>query len=297
MDKKIETTQNPDSQSDAQQNTSLQKINIWMIISIILITAIVAGGLVYFLLTSKKASTTSTQALPTPTTQFVGPTLLTASSSSPSSITSLDASWNKYTNYQLGLSLKVPKQMIEFHGLCSYNDKNGDHSYRPQEAAVPVKILEDKEMVYIAAEYNYELSGETKDDTGRTFYSKCDKVTNTVARLSDRENYHSSQWQIVVKEIENDTELEQFLKNRYGEGCSLGAKTVSKQSGVFDIEILGDGLSLGETKCPINYATKVLYYPNKKKVAAWDLGQACSFYYPTIETCLDTQISDSFTFE
>lgn len=295
MDKKVETEQNPSLQNKEQNinTTGASKTNIWMIISIILITTIVAGSVVYFLLTSKKGVT------PTNEPPKTSPTLSSEpkSSPSPSTITSVDASWNKYTNYQLGLSLKVPKQMMEPYGLCNYNDKNGDHSYRPQEAGIPVKIFEDKDIVYLAAEYNYELSGETKDDTGRTYYSKCDKVANTVTRLSDWENYHSPQWQIVVKNIENDNELEQFLKNRYGEGCSLGAKKPANQNSVFDIEIQGDGLDLGETKCPINYATKVLYYPNKKKVVAWDLGQACSFYYPTIDTCLDTEMSDSFMFE
>lgn len=293
MDKKVEIEQNSSSQNK-EQNINIAgagKTNIWMIISIIIITAIVAGSVVYFLLTSKKA------VVPTNEPPQTSPTISLEPVRPPSSITSLDSSWNKYTNYQLGLSLKIPKQMMEPYGLCNYNDKNGDHSYRPAESAVPVKIFEDKDIVYLAAQYNYELSGETKDDSGRTFYSKCDKTVNNVQRLSDWDNYHSPQWQIVVKKIENDNELEQFLKNRYGEGCSLGEKKPAIQNNVFDVTILGDGLDLGETKCPINYATKVKYYPTKKKVAAWDLGQACSFYYPAMENCLDMEMSDSFTFE
>lgn len=274
------------------------KTNLWMIISLILITAILAGGGVYFWLISqtKKETVPTQETKPTPTLQAEKPQTSTAPEVSPRFI-SLDANWNKYDDPIAGFSLKVPKLMIEPYASCKYVDTAGDHSYRPQEGSVPVKFFLDKGIVYLAAEYTYKLGGETKDASGRTYYSKCDKTPNTVAILADRENYHSPQWQIVIKTISSDAELEQFLKNRYGEGCKLGEKKPFVQEGVFDIQILGDGLDLSETKCPINYMTKVLYYPAGKKVAAWDIGQACGFAYPDFDNCKDTEMTDSFRFE
>lgn len=185
--------------------------------------------------------------------------------------------------------------MIDPYGQCLYSTSNGDHSYRPKEAAVPVKIFETTDNVYLAAEFTYKLTGETKEG-GKSYFAGCDKVENTALLVANRQNYFSPAWRIIIKKITSDAELTQFLKDRYGTGCSLGEKKASSQSGVFNIAIKGDGLDLSETKCPINYMTVVKYYPAKQKVAAWDIGQACSFYYPTVSTCLDTEMTDSFTF-
>lgn len=287
--------QQPDIQN--QPLPPSPKTNIWMIVSIVLITAIVVGTIVYFWQQAQQ----KTELLPGKTTETVSPPVTNESTSSALTssleITPLDANWNIYNNPVLGFSLKVPLLMIEPYASCKYVETGSDHSYRPQEGPVPVKIFDSEDTVYIASEYNYQLGGETKDASGRTYFSKCDKITNTMARLVDRANYHSPQWQIIIKTINSDNQLEQFLKNRYGEGCSLGEKKAFTQEGVFDIQIQGDGLDLAETKCPINYATKVLYYPAKQKVAAWDLGQACSFAYPSFEDCKDMEMTDSFRFE
>lgn len=301
-----------ENQQPITQNQPLSppppKSNLWMIISLVLITAVVVGGGVYFWLITqtKKAPTSSTQTQLTPTSQSEQPLTSTAPPiSQPAGadyplepkFISLDEAWNKYDDPIAGFSLKVPKLMIEPYASCKYVDTAGDHSYRPQEGPVPVKFFLDKGVVYLAAEYTYKLGGETKDASGRTYYSKCDKTPNSVIILADRENYHSPAWEISIKTINSDIELEQFLKNRYGEGCKLGEKKPFTQEGVFDIQILGDGLDLGETKCPINYMTKVLYYPAGKKVAAWNIGQACGFAYPDFDNCKDSEMTNSFRFE
>lgn len=274
------------------------KTNVWMVISLILLTIIIVGGAVYLWLTGRKTEIVvpPQEIKSTPTVQAEITQTSTISPVLPKFI-SLDETWNQYSDPVLGFTLKVPKMMIEPYASCKYVDTNGDHSYRPQEGALPVKFFSNDGMVYLASEYTYQLSGETADASGRTFFSKCDKTPNNVAILSDRENYHSPLWQIIVKTISSDPELEQFLKNRYGEGCKLGEKKAFSQEGVFDIQIEGDGLDLGETKCPINYMTKVLYSPTRKKVAAWDIGQACSFFYPNFDNCKDMEMVNSFRFE
>ncbi len=268
-----------------------------MIISIVLITAIITGGLVYFLLSSTKKSAENTGGTES---QSPLPSALASPSGSAAagpSLSSIDNTWNKYTNPTLGFSLKVLKNMIEPYGQCNYVNTSGDHSYRPRPTSVPVKIFETTDNVYIASEFFYKLTGETKEN-GKSFFSGCDKVTNTAVIVADRQNYFSPAWRIVIKNITNDAELTQFLKDRYGQGCSLGEKKPTSQSGVFNIVIKGDGKDLSETQCPINFATAVKYYPAKQKVAAWDLGQACTFTTdPNYQTCSDQEIADSFNFE
>ena len=149
--------------------------------------------------------------------------------------------------------------------------------------------------IFIVAGQNTPLSG---DECPKVYTSEgCDKATNSAAIIKDWQNYHSPQWTIVIKNIASDGELDKFLKERYGEGCSLGEKKATKQDGVFNISIKGDGLDMGETKCPLNFMTVVKYYPAKQKVVAWNIGQACNFYYPTAATCYDMEMTDSFIFE
>lgn len=198
----------------------------------------------------------------------------------PSEITMLDETWFNYTNYQLGFSINYPRTKIHFLGSCTWNEENGDRSYRPDPSHVPVQIFEDGDTVYITSEYQHELSGETREtdaDGGtRIFFSECLAVSNTLELLRDPE-YYQEMWEIVAREVHNDEELEGFLKDRYGSSCSLGDKVASEQNGVFDVRIQGDGKDLSETQCPLNFGTVVKYYPEGNKVIAWDTGQAYTF--------------------
>lgn len=303
MEQKNQPAQVPTIQN-VQPSTPPPKTNIWMIISIILITLILAGAGVF--LWSAKTNVGPSITLPTqtqlpttkPTQQLTKAVEQpTQTSLQKSELVSLGANWNKFTNHVLGFSLKVPKLMTEPYGQCVFSTANGDNSYRPKEAAVPVKIFEDKDTTYIAAEYVYVLGGETKNANNQSLFSKCDKTVNTVANLADTKNYHSPQWQIIVKTINNEAELNQFIKTRYGEGCSIMSQDPAAQSGVFKITVQGDGLDWSVSKCIINYMSEIRYYPAKNKVASWHIGQACNFAYPTFETCLDQEMTDSFKFE
>jgi hypothetical protein len=218
----------------------------------------------------------------------------------PSEITVVDDTWFNYTNYQLGFSIDYPRTKIHFHGTCTWNEENGDHSYRYEYALVPVKTFEDVDTVYITSEYQHELTGETKEtseDGGtRTFFSECQAISNSLELLRDQEHYQEM-WKIVVREVRNDEELDAFLKSRYGSGCSLGEKVSSNQDGVYDIKIQGDGNDWSESLCPLNYGTVVKYFPEGNKVIAWDTGQASTFAADAGNSVVhDQEMVDSFRF-
>lgn len=220
--------------------------------------------------------------------------------SRPSEISSLDDTWLKYTNYELGFSINFPRTMIHFLGSCKWNEENGDHSYRPEPSYVPVKIFEDVDTVFITSEYQHELSGETKETSAdggtRTFFSECEAVSNSLELLRDPD-YYQQKWEIVARDVHDDEELDAFLKDRYGSGCSLGEKVASGQEGVFDVTIQGDGKDLSESLCPLNYGTVVKYYPAGNQVIAWDIGQAVTFAGDTSYSVVyDQQMTDSFRF-
>ncbi len=217
----------------------------------------------------------------------------------PSEITTLDDTWSKYTNYQMGFSINFPRTMVHLFGSCTWNEE--EESYRPELSFVPVEIFEDDNTVYISSEYYHELTGEIKktDAEGgtRTFFSDCTAVENSPLLLDDPANSYQLKWKIVAAEVHDDQEVDSFIKTRYGAGCSLGEMISTGQEGVYDITIQGDGLDLSQSQCPINYQTVVKYYPAGNKLIAWDTGQSFTFAADlSYQVTHDQEMIDSFVF-
>jgi len=236
-----------------------------------------------------------TEPLPEPTPV---PTVVpTPSGPKPSEFLPLDDTWIQSTNYQLGCTIKVPKTMVHYYGSCKWSEEGGDHSYRPEPAIVPVKVFEDGNTVYIASEYYYELLGKTVED-GVSYFADCQAVTNNLALLQAPENFYQAKWTIVMQEIQDDAQLDAFIKTRYGAGCSLGEKTPwDLQEGVFDVGILDDDKPMETTECLINYATVLKYYPDGNRVISWHLGQAFTFPGDVeYSVVYDGEMVDSFRF-
>ncbi len=170
-----------------------------------------------------------------------------ATGRSDSEITSLDDTWNQYVNSRMGFSIRFPKMMMAQYGACRWSEEGNDHSYRPEATLVPVKVFEDANTVYIAAEYYYELADETCQD-GRCYYAECIKVMNTRALLQDPENIYQQMWKLEIQELQDDEELDAFIKSHYGVGCKLGEKESIEQQGVYEVRIEEEEES--EAECP-----------------------------------------------
>jgi hypothetical protein len=164
-----------------------------------------------------------------------------------------------------------------------------------------VNVYEGTDAVYIAGESLYALAGErteaTEDGGTRHFFEACNQMANSLELLRDPESFYQQMWKLVVEETRDEDDLESFIKARYGSGCSLGELLVSNQDGVYDVNIQGDGKSLEETQCPLNFGTVIKYYPVGNTVIAWNTGQAYTF--PADETnsvTHDQEMVDSFEF-
>ena len=164
-----------------------------------------------------------------------------------SEIISLDDTWSQYINPRLGISFRFPKMMMATYGACRWSEEGGDHSYRPEAALVPVRVFEDANTIYIAAEYYYELGEESCQD-GRCTYAECTQVINTQALLQDPENMYQQMWKWGVEKVEDDEELDAFIKSRYGVGCELGEKESAGQLGVYAVGIEEERTR--EAECP-----------------------------------------------
>jgi len=206
-------------------------------------------------------------------------------------LTSIDNTWNLYTNYKHGFSIKIPKKVYEYSGSsCNWDGE----SYRPVGGIVPFKVFEDEHVLF-AGEYYYKLGGETIQDYV-SYFSECNRVDTNLAIINS-DDYWQSHWELVFADAADDAQLETFIKNRYGAGCDLGDKTATGQSGVFDVVVKGDNLPLDQTACPINYVTTIKYNSNTGKVISWHMGQAINFYGDENYTeFYDSDMADSFKF-
>jgi hypothetical protein len=200
--------------------------------------------------------------------------------------------WKNYINPNMGFSMKIPSEV------------SGLYKCPAQETIlVPVETFEDNEngVVYISQEYYYKAEWDSRL---QEFSGSCKKIEYSSALLESEaeENYTHKPllgWAIVVKNIKDESELDGFIKEIYGSGCSAGQKTPWTQSGVYEIPVLTDGTDLGNTTCPVGWtsAKKVLYSPKENKIMSVILGQECTFWIKYSSKCYDEEMVNSFKFE
>ena len=205
-----------------------------------------------------------------------------------------EAIWSKYINDEFGFSIDIPDKVYGYYGC------------EPKKAIqVPVKVFEDNEngVVYISQEYYYISK---YDNELHKYVGECKK---TIYSLESLRNDYSG-WAIVMKTVENEDELDKFIKENYGSGCEAEDKkfweTDYNQSGVYDISVGGEGdnmkTNLGNTSCAGAWIEryKVLYFPEENKVMSVKLGQEPTFWnnpHTPPHQAYDEKMIDSFRFE
>jgi hypothetical protein len=273
--------------------TNWPKIILFILLGIIVLAgAVYAGMQIAKNQTTKTLETSTTEPVTTPTPTKINPitTAPTPTITKPaqtSTLDSLDNTWNLYTNNLLGFSIKIPKTASEYGGVCT----NG----KLDTGLVPVKTFSDDLGTYITFEYFYEYPTN----------NNCQKTTTNLNIIDQRANQWKNgtgnnlivpgNWHIITTKVDNDNDLENFIKTNYGTGCKIGAKSLSP-SGVYDVKILGDGLDLGTTKCPINYIYALKYSPDLHKAATWGIGQAVVFSSSGYKQEYDSDMVNSFKF-
>lgn len=199
---------------------------------------------------------------------------------SDSTLVSVDAKFNEYTNTKLGFKVLVPKQV---RGQWA--------EYQSQKNCVnpvPVVVIEDKEVIYVQTRLYFDFDAD-----------EC--KTATLEYLKALE--HGIPFAYHVRDIKNDDELLAFIKDRYGKDCKLGdKKSWAKQNGVFEVEIAGVVPLDSKKDCIVNYQTFLYYHPAKNKAISYDQGQAYNFYDPVDynkdypDSVFDDEMIDSLRF-
>lgn len=206
-------------------------------------------------------------------------------------VVSVDETWNRYINEMYGFSILVPKMMARPDGGCNPATQDDTDGYKLSSALVPIKILEQENNIIITSAYYYTTGGNDM---------ACNKVENTNQLFTGKTLYESNMWYITVADASGDADIEQYIRQRYGEACGLGSKTFEPQKNFYYVKPKGDGKEPPESACWLNFMTHIVYSQEKHKVIGWDLGQAFSFY-ADINTnpvqVYDTKMVDSFKFE
>jgi hypothetical protein len=181
-----------------------------------------------------------------------------------------DKLWSVYTSPQ-GISFRYPKQI----GVL---DRCGsDHKHDPY---VAMKVLEDKSKgtVYIAPDYYYDYpaTADGSEDTTKP----CQQIVNSLDQINGKEvpqtaNYSSGNilggLNIDVRDVKNQDELKQFIKDEFGSGCKINPDNNGVAAN--EIRLIGSG---PEGNCYLNFGYKILYEQEKNKAVAMNLGQDCT---------------------
>lgn len=209
--------------------------------------------------------------------------------------------WETYSDSKLGFSIKYPTMV---YGLYDCAER--------KNIWIPLKIINDKdnEITYITQEYSYKANWNSEQDK---FDGPCRKITYSLEYLqNEKKEFQKEQfylwwkpflgWAISTRNIKNESELDKFIKDNYGSECSVKSKTSWNQNGVYEINIQAENSKEEgiNPNCPLNYAYKVLYSPEKNKVISIDLGQECTFGTNPNEKsykCYDENMINSFKFE
>ncbi len=281
---------------------------------LVLIVGIAAIGGVKYYSANQTASTPITVSYspkPSATPAVSAAPTLAVTPSPESTLTSVDATYNLYTNTKLGFSIKVPKADNISGYSCKYTTENGDHSYRPVSGMVPITMLNDGNTVHMANTYFYQLSGETKSGD-ISYFSKCNKVTVTSEMINNAiknpvkySDYGIVHWDLVEKSINSDAELAKFMRAQYGAQCEIADKKASTQDGVFDVTVVKSytpgygetGNESNEPKCVFYNKTSVMKYdPAKKGAVTWAPSPQDKTFGDTTGKTYDDEINKSFKF-
>ena len=179
---------------------------------------------------------------------------------------------------------------------CQNSEKGAMSMYRNERLGFEMKIPQEIDGIKFKTveSGNVILFGLDGTPAYKEAIGRINGVEN------DFEKVKGVSWAMLIKKVSNDSELDVFIKNRYGNGCELGGKELDPVSGLFDIRIkpIDPGAEPGEFgSCFLNWALFLKYSPEKNSVASVDLGQAVSFSSAKDSTVdYDSEMVKSFRF-
>jgi hypothetical protein len=191
----------------------------------------------------------------------------------PPLLNKIAVNWLTYENKTYSFAFSYPNKSLNSSYWASQSDNLNNLASNI--------VLEGDNVFYIRPE-------------GQNF-KQVDNIYNKIQQDSNGMDRYGVTWRIVVNDINQEQDLDSFIKKQYGNGCSYDKKYATDYPNTFDVIIKGDGKPLDVTDCPVNYDYHIKYSPDKKKVAFWHTGQECQIGL-NFSTCFDSNIVKSFRF-
>ncbi|MDD4531563.1 MAG: hypothetical protein PHH21_02540 [Candidatus Pacebacteria bacterium] len=166
--------------------------------------------------------------------------------------------WISYSNQRLGFSMKIPPE-ITCANRCSKDN-----------LLVPVKIIEDGDSVYIVPEHYYDL-GES---------GKCEKIVYDIGLLKKQQEGSINPflgWKIDVASVSGVDGIDRFVKDNFGESCSIGNGNL-KNEGLEEISIVGTDWPDLNSSCSREMHYKIIYSSESRRVLSVKKGIDYDFY-------------------
>lgn len=211
------------------------------------------------------------------------------------------SNWIDYSNNQLGFSIKIP---LEVSSVYRCPEK--------QEGSTPLRVFEDNQngAVYISQEYYYDANWSQPE---QKYIGECSKITYSLESLKKEEkdkdlagfsSHPFLGWKIIINNPENESEVADFVKENFGQGCIINSKDL-QENGSYEIGLMGSEKGGKDDpwweNCFLNFSYKIVYSPEKHKLMSVILGQECTFGTdPMISSsyqCYDETMIKSFKFQ
>lgn len=280
---KIKQTSNLQEPQPIQKIKPVQKDKnifkyLFFILLILFLGIIITG---YFVLT-KKINTLSQQELTSTQTNTVSEitstptTVTTITSTEPKESTADSNEWTLYTNHKYGFTLKIPKEIrsMTMKENCEINEPN------------PVVSFEDQNVVYFAPKY---------------FGCQNKNITTLNSILKGYPNGPYEVRKVYFTKVNNENEINQFIKSKFGSTCRFGDITKSSKNNIFKILISAEPNSLNESdpnftpNCYVG-VTKSFYNSANGSLVIFRLGTEAIFMHPDGSGYYDDIMVNSFEF-
>ncbi len=272
-------------QSDQKGFSAIEAVIILIVLGVLA----VAGWYVWHSRQTKPVKSTSTQSRQTSSqTKSGSNATLLQSGVTPGP----GATWNTYTNKQLGFSIQIPKQYYDPNGSYCRKSTNPS-SYYDQGGVVPAGIFQDGDNFYVDAMYTFQLTGEKASDSQTTF-SGCKKVQTTTALIEQSEKTNSSTatyfpLPFSVQPASSETDIKNWVQKKFN-GRAMFVSLTANKSGWQDVNLK----CLSAYPLCMNYSFQLRYYADKHRLVYLELGQAAHLMTPDQSGAYDQQIFDSF---
>jgi hypothetical protein len=221
---------------------------------------------------SSKATITDAKITLTPESTIIPTVTLIPKENKKSQIVEIDEVFNRYSNYQLGFSIKYPTKGMGWRCLKDDGAPGRDMAY------IEHTILEETENNYIHfINKEYIIERNNKDLKAIS----CETKTTNIAAISQsRKNngyqtvYFLGGFHFKYVKVQNDEDLIKLADDVHGPGCDV--KVNHDENGeILSASLNGFGYP---NPCPLNYGYRYMYIPQIKLGITWGIGQQPFMY-------------------